>query len=109
MKSQMAPNISLAIVLFAAVAAVVLRVAARRPEPRWVPGTAPEPATVTADPSRPRPAVITGTHDGAGQEMPRPTGQPASAVERMQHVFHELHASGRHALCAVCDGQYGAA
>jgi hypothetical protein len=27
----------------------------------------------------------------------------------MQHVFHELHAYGRHALCAVCDSQYASA
>jgi hypothetical protein len=93
MKSQMAPNIPLVIVLFAAMAAVARRVAARRPHPRWVPGPDPEPAAVTAGQSRP----------------PSPPGRPASAVEQMQHVFHELHANGRHALCAVCDGQYGAA
>ena len=85
MKNQMAPAISVAIVLFAAVATVALRAAARRPEPRPVPGTDHAPVTVTADESRPR---------------------SASAVEQMQHVFHELHPDGRHALCAVCDGQY---
>ena len=31
---------------------------------------------------------------------------PASSVEQMNDVFHELHAEGRHALCAVCDSQY---
>jgi hypothetical protein len=31
----------------------------------------------------------------------------AGVVEQMQHVFHELHADGRHALCAVCDDRYG--
>ena len=85
MKNQMAPAISVAIVFFAAVATVALRAAARRPGPRPVPGTESAPVTVTADESRPR---------------------SASAVEQMQHVFHELHPDGRHALCAVCDGQY---
>ncbi len=79
MKQQMPPNIPLAIVIFAAVAAVALRAAARRPEPRWVLGTEPAP----------------GTPD-----------RPDSSVEQMQYVFHELHADGRHALCAVCDSQY---
>jgi len=83
MKNTMAPGIPLAIVLFAAVATVALRAASRRQEPRWLPGTEPEP--VTADESRPRP--------------------PPSAVEQMQDVFHELHPDGRNALCAVCDGQ----
>jgi hypothetical protein len=52
---------------------------------RW-PGP-PAPAAVTADESRSR----------------------SAAVEQMQRVFHELHADGRNALCAVCDGQYGSA
>lgn len=114
MKNTMVPSIPLAIVLFATVAAVALRAAARRQEPRLLPGTEPEPVTVTvtADQSRPRPAVTTGAHHGAGHEMPRPPGSPGrppSAVEQMQHVFHELHADGRNALCAICDGQYGSA
>ena len=112
MKNRMTPNIPLAIVVFAAVAAVLLCAAARRPEPRRMPGTEPAPVTVTADESRPRPAVTTGTSDGTGHEMPRPPGSPGrppSAVEQMQHVFHELHADGRNALCAVCDGRYGSA
>jgi hypothetical protein len=33
-------------------------------------------------------------------------GGPGSSVEQMQYVFHELHADGRHGLCAVCDSQY---
>jgi hypothetical protein len=78
MKNQVAWNISVAIVLFAAVATVAFRAAARRPEPRAVPRT-------------------------------EPPGRPASAVEQTQHVFHELHADGRNAFCAVCDGQYGLA
>ena len=45
-----------------------------------------------------------------GHEIPNPQERPASAPadtsEQMQHVFHELHANGRNALCSVCDGQY---
>jgi hypothetical protein len=33
-----------------------------------------------------------------------PAGGPDSPIERMQKVFHELHADGHHALCAVCQG-----
>ena len=33
-------------------------------------------------------------------------GQPASVVEQMQDIFHELHADGRHTVCTVCDSQY---
>jgi hypothetical protein len=53
MKNQMAPVISLAVVLFAAVATVALREAIRRPEPQPVPGTEPAPVTVTVGESRP--------------------------------------------------------
>jgi hypothetical protein len=88
-KNPMAPNIPLAIVLFAVLAAVALRAASRRPKPRWVAGTQTPPFTVAADKG--------------------PTGCRASAVEQMQHAFHELHASGRHAVCAVCDSQYSSA
>jgi hypothetical protein len=83
MNSQMAQSIVLAIVFVAAVGAVAIRAAARRPEPRAVPGTRPEMA---------RP--------------PAPQGRPAITVERAQYIFHELHAEGRNALCAVCDLQY---
>ena len=31
---------------------------------------------------------------------------PASAVEQMQDIFHELHADGRNAACTVCDSHY---
>jgi hypothetical protein len=48
-----------------------------------------------------------------GHEIPgpagpqdRPASAPAGTVEQMQHVFHELHADGRNALCSVCDGHY---
>lgn len=106
MKSQMAPDILLAIVLVAAVGAVALR---RRSEPQAVPGTRPVPATVRADRNQPRPAVTIGTPDGTGHEMvrpPSPRGRPAITVEQTQHIFHELHAAGRNTLCAVCDSQY---
>src|SRR5690348_10342712 len=108
----MAPSIPLALVL-AAVAAVALRVAARRPQPPEAPGTGPAPVTVLASPSQSQPqrAATTGTHDRTGGDMarpPAPPGRPASTVDQAQHIFHELHAEARHALCAVCDSQYGA-
>ena len=82
MKNTTVPDIPLAIVLFAAVTTVALRAAGRRREPRSLPGTEPEPVSVTADETR-----------------------PPSAAEQMQYVFHELHPDGRNALCSVCDGQ----
>lgn len=100
MKHRMA----LALVLFTAMAVAALRAAVRRSEPQRVSGAEAEPVTGTADESRPCPAVTTGRRDGARHERPGPPGQPTSAV-----VFHELHADGHNALCAVCDGQYGSA
>jgi Ni,Fe-hydrogenase III small subunit len=85
MKSLMTPNITLAIVLLAAMAAAALRAAARRPEPRWAPGAESVPIAV---------------------RTPGPPGRPASAVEQMQDIFHELHADGRNAVCTVCASQY---
>jgi len=108
MKNLLAPKVPLALVLLA-VAAVALRAAARRPE---APGTGLAPVTVTAGQSQPRPAVITGEHDGTGGAMaraPAPPGRPANGVDQARHIFHELHADGRHTLCTVCDSQYGAA
>jgi len=35
-----------------------------------------------------------------------PDGGRGIPVEQMHDVFHELHADGRHVLCAVCDSQY---
>ena len=84
MKNVMTPNITLAIVLVAAMAAVALRAAARRPEPRWASGGS-------------APAAV---------RTPGSPGRPASVVEQMQDLFHELHADGRHAVCTVCDSQY---
>jgi hypothetical protein len=106
MKSQMAPDIVLAIVLVAAVGAVALR---RRPELQASPGTRPALATVRADKNQARPAVSIGLLDGTGHELarpPAPRGRPAITVEQTQHIFHELHAAGRNNLCAVCDSQY---
>ena len=85
MKNVMTPNMTLAIVLLAAMAAVVLRAAARRPEPRWASGAESAP--------------IAGRASG-------PPSRAASAAEQMQEIFHELHAEGRHAVCTVCDSQY---
>jgi hypothetical protein len=85
MKNLMTPNITLAIVLLAAMAAVALRAAARRPEPRWAPGAESAPITM---------------------RTPGPPGRPSSVVEQMQDIFHELHADGRNAACTVCDSQY---
>jgi len=107
MKNLMAPKIPLALVLLAAVAAVAFRAVARRPEAS---GTAPAPVAVIAGQgqSQPQPAVTTSRHDGTGGEMARPPahpGRPANAVDQAQHIFHELHADGRHPSCAVCDSQ----
>ena len=33
-------------------------------------------------------------------------GGPDSSVDQMDYIFHELHADGHHALCAVCGSQY---
>lgn len=85
MKNLMTPNITLAIVLLAAMAGVALRAAARRPEPRWAPGAESAPIVV--------------------RTLGSP-GAPASAVEQMQDIFHELHADGRNPACTVCDSQY---
>jgi len=43
-------------------------------------------------------APITSTFD---ESQPR-----VSDAEQMRLIFHELHAEGRHALCAICDSQY---
>lgn len=88
MKNLMTPNITLAIVLVAAMAAVALRAAARRPEPRWAPGVGSAPIAV---------------------RTPGSPGRAASAVEQMQDIFHELHADGRNAACTICDNQYWSA
>lgn len=85
MKKLMTPNITLAIVLLTAMAAAGLEAAAKRPEPRWAPGAESAPIAVRA---------------------PGSPGRPASAIEQMQDIFHELHGDGRNAVCTVCDSQY---
>jgi hypothetical protein len=32
---------------------------------------------------------------------------PGSSAEQMDYIFHELHADGRHALCAACGSSTG--
>jgi hypothetical protein len=109
MTNPMAPGIPLAIAVVAALVVAALRAAARRTGSPVAPGTGPAPVAVTADQSRPWLAVTTGTHDRAVHQRarpPRPAGRSPRAVEQAQHIFHELHADGRNALCVVCDGQY---
>jgi hypothetical protein len=111
MKNLMAPNIPQALVLLA-VTAVALWAAARRPKPPQAPGTRLAPVMVTAGQSRPPPVVTIGAHDGTRGEMarlPASMDRPGSANDQAQHIFHELHADGRHTSCGVCDSQYGAA
>ena len=85
MKNVITPNITLAIVLVAAMAAVALRATARRPEPRWASGAESAPIAPKTSSS---------------------PGRPGSAAEQMQDIFHELHGDGRNAACTVCDSQY---
>jgi hypothetical protein len=109
MRNALPANVPLVIVTFAAGTAVALWAAVRRPEPRVVLGTAPAPVTATAEQSLPQPAVLAGVHRTAGQDMAGPPGslgRPDGSAEQMRHVFHELHAQGRHALCEVCADQY---
>jgi len=52
---------------------------------------------------------VTAVHDTAGQEEAKPPGtlgRPDASAAKMQDVFHELHAEGRHGLCEVCADQY---
>src|SRR5262245_45834588 len=103
MKKLMVPNVPLALVLLA-VAAAALRAAAKRPGPPQAPGPGPGPVTVIAGQSQPRPVVATGRHAGTGGAMaraPARPGRPASAVDQARHIFHELHADGRHRFCTV--------
>jgi hypothetical protein len=109
MRNALPANVPLIIVIFAAGAAVALWAAARRPGPSVVLGPEPAPVTATAEDSLPRPAVIAGVHHTTGQEMAKPRGTPGrpdGSAEQTQHVFHELHAEGRHALCEVCANRY---
>jgi hypothetical protein len=85
MKNLMTPDMTLAIVVLAAMAAVALRAAARRPEPRRASGAESAPVAV---------------------RTPGSSSRRTSAAGQMQDIFHELHADGRHAVCTVCDSQY---
>jgi hypothetical protein len=85
MKNLMTPDITLAIVLVAAMAAVALRAAARRAEPRRASGAGSAPVAL---------------------RTPSSPGRTASAAKQMQDIFHELHPDGRHAVCTVCDSLY---
>ena len=88
MQKLMTPNMTLAVVLLAAIAAVGLGAAARRSEPRWAPGAESAPIAV---------------------RTPGSPGRPAGAIEQMQDIFHELHSDGRNTVCTVCDSQHWSA
>ena len=108
MKNLLAPHLPLALVVLA-VAAVAARIAARRPA---VPGTGPAPVPVPPGRGQARAAVTTGRRDGTAADLarpPAPPARPAGAVDQARHIFHELHADGRHSSCAVCDTRYRAA
>jgi hypothetical protein len=112
MKNRITPNIAPAMVVFATAAAVALRVAVGQSEPPRGHETGSSPVTVTVDDSGAQPAAPNGTRGGARDEMvgpPGPPGRPVSAVDQRQDIFHELHADGRNAACAVCDSQYRSA
>ena len=70
------------------------------------PGSAPpaEPAKVLPSDGHRQPALSIA--HGMVTSPDTPGNGPGSSVEQMRDVFHELHADGRHALCAVCDSQY---
>jgi len=80
MRNLLPANVPLAIVIFAAMAALALRAATRRTTARGIPGAEAVLVTAIAEDSWP---------DGSR--------------EQMQSVFHELHADGHHALCGVCN------
>ena len=59
----------------------------------------------------PAQALPSGLTDIARCGMVSPPGtrgaDPGSSVGQMDFVFHELHADGRHALCAMCGDPRG--
>lgn len=85
MKQQNPLNLSLAILIFAAVTAVALRAE----------GQAAAMTDEMPDIAR----------HGMSKRSATPR-TPVSSAEQTQYVFHELHADSRHALCGVCDSQY---
>jgi hypothetical protein len=102
--NRLPPNVPLAAAIFAAMAVVALRAAARRPQPRLRHPARSAPGPAMAEDRRPQPAVTAGTPRLAGGETAKSpcTGRPGGSVEQMQYVFHELHADYHHALCEVC-------
>ena len=126
MKNQMLPGIALTIVIVAAVAAATRHpprpgsgragavsgaTAAGRPPPRLVLAGETAPGPVTPEDREPHPAaaatpaVHSTAGDETGDEQPGAATRPGAAAGQAQYVFHELHADGRHAICAVCNGQ----
>jgi hypothetical protein len=53
--------------------------------------------------------VTAGMTHTAGHGLVNPPGTPGggpdSSVKQMDYIFHELHADGRHVLCAICGSQ----
>ena len=80
------------------------RVAVISDAPRAGPAPPVEPAKVLRSGRHRQPALSVAR--GMAASPGTPGGGPGSPVEKMHAVFHELHADGRHALCAVCDSQY---
>ena len=84
---------------------------ARRPPPRLVLAGETAPGTVTLDDREPHPVAAATTSvdntagDEKGDQQPGARTRPGPAAEQLQYVFHELHADGRNAFCAVCNGQ----
>ena len=122
MKNQMLPAIALTIAIAAATrrppgpgtgqaGAVSGAAAAGRPPPRLALAGVTAPGPVTREDREPHPAAAatpaghSTAADETGDEQPGAATRPGAAAGQMQHVFHELHADGRHAICAVCNGQ----
>jgi len=123
MKNQMLPGIALIIVIAAATrhpprpgkgrtGAGSGAAATGRPPPRLVLAGETAPGTVTPDDRELHPAAAATTavhctagYETGGDEQPGATTRPGTAAEQMQYVFHELHADGRNASCAVCNSQ----
>jgi hypothetical protein len=124
MKNQMLPGIALTIVIAAVVAAATRRppgpgngragavsgaAAAGRPPPWLVLAGETAPGPVTPEDREPHPAAAAAAQstaaDETGDGQPGAATRPGAAAGQMQYVFHELHADGRHAICALCNGQ----
>ena len=126
MKNRMLPGIALTIAIAAAVAAAARHpprpgngragavsgaAAAGRPPPRLVLAGETAPGPVTPEDREPHPAaaatpaVHSTAGDETGDEQPGAATRPGAAAGQAQYLFHELHADGRHTICAVCNGQ----